>query len=109
MKRIRPKRKVLIKRERPQLKEYDYIYVDSGQIEHLFSANIRNPSSSTIFKKAGLIAKIEYKIKHYSKTGLIERFILLIIGSMLTIIGMYVYDHWIKTETNKPNKIENTK
>ncbi len=109
MKRVKPKRKVLIKRERPSINEYDYIYVDSDQIEHLFIAHIRNPSSSTIFKKAGLVAKIEYKIKHYSNTGLIEKIILLIIGSMLTFIGMYVYDHWIMTETNKPIKIENTK
>jgi hypothetical protein len=86
MKRKKPVKKVLIKRERPQLNEYDYIYVDSDKFSNLITAHIGNPSIGTIFKKPSIRAKCEYTCKKWSKTGIIEKIILLIIGAGLTLI-----------------------
>lgn len=95
MKRIKPVKKVLIKRERPKLNEYDYIYIDSDKIENLLNAHIRNPEFGTIFKKPSFFAKCEYSIKKLSKTGFIERIILLIIGSILTLFVQIIIKKWI--------------
>ena len=95
MKRKRPVKEVLIKRERPKLNEYDYIYTDSDKVENLLTAHIRNPELGTIFKKPSFFAKCEYKIKKLSKKGFIEKIILLIIGSILTLLVQIIIKKWI--------------
>lgn len=96
MKRVRPAKQVLIKRTRPKLDEYDYIFVDSNKVDHLLESKIRNPDFGTIFEKAGMFARIEYKIKHIKKSKLIHQILLLIIGGLITLLVQFIFENWIK-------------
>jgi hypothetical protein len=96
MKRVRPAKQVLIKRTRPKLDEYDYIFVDKNKVDHLLESKIRNPDLGTIFEMAGLYARIEYKIKHIKKSKLFNQILLLIIGGLITLLVQFIIENWIK-------------
>ena len=96
MKRIRPAKQVLIKRTRPNLDEYDYIFVESDKVDHLFESRISNPDLGTIFEKAGIFARIEYKIKHIKKSKLFNQILLLVFGGAITLFFQLIFENWIK-------------
>jgi hypothetical protein len=96
MKRIKPSKQVLIKRTRPKLDEYDYIFVDKNKVDDLFNVRNTNPKLGTIFEKAGIFARIEYKIKHIKKSKLFNQILLMIIGGILTLIFQFIFENWIK-------------
>lgn len=98
MKRVRPEKQVLIKRTRPQKDEYDYIFVDINKVNNLLESKIENPDFGTIFERAGLFARIEYKFKHIKKSKLFNQILLMIIGGVITLFFQYIFENWIKNK-----------
>ncbi len=96
MKRIRPTKKVLIKRIRPKLDEYDYIFVEGDKVDHLIEAREKNLEMGTVFERAGIFARLEYKVKHIKKSKLFNQVLLLIIGGIISLIIQYIFENWVK-------------
>lgn len=111
MKRIRPAKQVLIKRTRPKLNEYDYIFVDSDKVDHLLGAHERDPNFGTIFEKAGFFAQLEFKIRHLRKNkfSVIVSVLALLISAIQPGIALYDKSHLSEKTNNAYGQSEKRK
>lgn len=102
MKRIKNKQ-VLIKRLRIKENEYDFLLNDEKTAVHIIE-HTKNLTEGVKFIKANFYDRFMFFLRRFFREKTKEIFFSIILIS-LTLLGQYIYDKWIKPESqlNKQN------
>jgi len=94
LKKRKKVKEVLIKRTFYSTDVYDYIWKDKETANQIIVSTNDGRKRDYKFERANKFVEISYKLKRFSKSQNFSKFIWLLIGAIITILGKFIYD-WL--------------
>ncbi|SHJ26748.1 hypothetical protein SAMN04488096_1276 [Mesonia phycicola] len=88
-------KEVLVKRTFYSKNVYDYIWKDKETANQIIASTNDGRKRDYKFERANKFVEISYRLKRFIKSQNFTKFIWLIIGAVIAILGKFIYD-WLK-------------